>query len=329
MDEGESYQRPEYLAAGALVRVETSARVSVGVDLGGELKHQVTIPAQEATTRTGFFVSPDVVVTSASPVRRRLGVFAVNQVFKRYLPKPLAAPFEMTHASDPAVDSRLQQCYRWLSVRSDCLVTIRPTVSVHPYSTDGHSLAVTSIRKDAQVAFLVLDCPNQAGCSPVTLPIQPAQSKGRYIAVAASGDDPLTPTVEGSLTGDHETPLSPADARVAGEKLGPTADGAPLMSAQGQVIGVVIREDDRFTALPAQHLVDDAAKQDVTPKVGSKNHHLYQGLAFLEHGDLEGAANLLDDVATASHQTAITGLAEEARRKLEAAPQTDAQRQAP
>lgn len=319
MEDGATYRRPEYLAAGALVRVETTARVSVAVELGGRLKHDINVPAREATTRTGFFVSPGAVVTSASPVRRMLGIYAVNQVFRDYLPRPLAQPFEATHASDPAIDRELQQCYRWLSPQSSCLVSIRPTVTVRPYTTDGKSLTVSATRADAQVTFLVLDCPDKAGCSLLTLPIQPAQTTGRYVAVAASGEDPLTPKVTGQLTGDHEAPLSPADVRTAEKTLGPTADGAPLMSDQGQVVGMIIREDSGFTALPAQHLVDDAAKQDVTPTSGTKNHHLYQGLAFLEKGDLEGAANLLDDVASTSHQTTVTALARDAQHRLDAA----------
>lgn len=314
------FDRPELVAGAALVRVETSARVTVGVELGGDFRHTVNIPVQPDTTRTGFFVHPEVVVTTASFVRRRLGVYAVNEVFGDYLRQPLEDPFAETHAEDPGVDDTLQQCYRWGSSRSDCVVKIHETVTVLPYTTDAEPLEVDARRSDAQVLFLVLDCGGRPECSEVTLPIETGTAGEEYVVIAASGKDPLTPTVTGTLTADHENPVSPSDGRVIEKQLGITAQGSPLMSPDGNVLGMVILAEDGLGAVSAQHLVDDAEKQGVEPKPGSKTHHVYQGLTFLQEGEVDQAANLLSDVAESSGQTVIAGVAQQARRESQATP---------
>lgn len=315
---GPAYERPEYLAGAALVRVETSARVTVGVELGGEFRHTVEIPAGPETTRTGFYVNPGVVATTSSLVRDRLGVFAVNKVFADYLPQPLDDPFARNHAVDSAVDRTLQQCYRWRSIRSECVVKIQESVVVWPYANPPRRFEVDSRRADSQVLFLVLDCQGKPECSEVTLPVQPREAGEKYLVIAATGDDPLTPKVSGTLADDHENPVSASDARALDSELGVVAQGAPLLSTDGRVVGMAIRTEDGFGAVNAQHLVDDAEKQGVVLQAGSKTHHLYQGLTFLDNGETEQAANLLDDVAKSSQQTVIAGLAEEARQKVSA-----------
>jgi hypothetical protein len=317
---GVTYRNPEYLAGAAVVRVQTTAEVTVGVDLDGQLRHTVEIPASAATTRTGFFVGPDVVVTSASLIRRRLGVYAVNSVFSDYISVAGEALFEPTRADDPAIDRRLQSCYRWNSSQSECILAIRQSVTVEPYTEGVAAPEVISRRSDSQVTFLVLDCPDRPECSPVSLPLQGGAATGPYVVVAATGEDPLTPKAQGTLTGDHENALSAADAAATHDLLGDAAEGAPIISAQGRAVAMLIRIPGGIAALPGQHLVDDAAKQGVTPRAGSKNHHLYQGLSFLERGEADQARVLLDDVAGSAGQSVIVRLAEQVEPDAAAAP---------
>lgn len=317
---GAAFDRPEYLAGAALARIETSARVTVGVELGGEFRHTVRIPVRPDTTRTGFFVNPETVVTTSSLVRQRLGTFAINQVFADYLPQPLGDPFARARATDPAVDQTLQQCYRWTSIRSECVVKIQQSVAVWPYFSEATRFEVESSRADAQVLFLVLDCQGEPECSEVTLPVQQRGAGAEYVAIGASGEDPLTPKVTGSLTEDHENPVSESDGAEIEEQLGISAQGAPLVASDGRVIGMVIGTEEGFGAVNGQHLIDDAEKQGVVLKAGSKTHHVYQGLTFLENGEVEQAAALLNDVAESSQQTVVAGLASQARQEAEAAP---------
>ncbi|GAB3268399.1 zinc ribbon domain-containing protein [Kineosporia babensis] len=311
----QEWSTPDLIAQGALVRVETVADVYVALHHFHVENYGYPEVGDPQAVASGAFVNAQgLVITSKGALYddekqiERFATWGINKAFvdAKFLKELPDDPFARTTITgatkgeladtpptDPAMNDRLQDCYDW-KTSHHCAVFVVMHQKIVPSVQDKGSAELEGLaQSDARVAAVSTQ---PRGITPLTLQLANPEPGAKYWVVSSRGvnEEPLVGT--GTLTDSEQDPISAADLAKWDKEFGDLAEGAPVVSARGDLVAFLgtAAGSDELAAVSASHISNDLRTFGLTRDSSPVDAQFQDGLELFEAAQFAAAVPKLE-----------------------------------
>jgi len=331
----EEWTTPDLVAQAALVQVQTMADVYVAVHHFKVAQYSYTVTDPQAVATGTFLDSHGLAVTGGAALHddatqeERFATWGINQAFvdAGFMSEMPDDPFERTTITaqnkgpladtpptDPAINDRLQDCYKGEN-SYHCAVFVVMRQRVVSSVQDKDSRAMSAMPQSGGRTAMLSTQPQ--GITPLTLQLADPQPGEKYWVLATQGvnKEPLIAT--GTLTDSADEPLEQSDLTTWAQQFGSAAEGAAVISRNGDLIAVLTTAttgdtsdddsgsagtdtDGALHAVPAAEISTELRDLGLTHNSSAVDAQFQDGLELFEASQFAAAVPKLKAAAEAS-----------------------------